>query len=553
MNDTNTGLIKIEVKDWLFNAGLTGLYRILKKAEIAVALKENYIEFDASALENFEDLFFDYFFETYEKDSLWYALTNSCKSDLNIEDSPEPDEEKINAFAKAFSSRINQPSYLTAYEIITGDKGYLKEKLKLLNNKKSPAVERLEKIKEIYDFYMQHKRIIQAKYVSYAVINNYWTGVSFLNKKQVKLNMFALYKKDFVEPVTAFLETEMKKSPYGNCITCNRLINKKSDGFEGLSWLKMDIDSNRKTSVYWNHKPDIIVCPICNLVYSCIPAGFVTHRKKGLFINDNSSSKRLIQINNVAEEKLKDIESLESLENFTYSNIINIVRQRRNENLDKEVENIQVVKYDSEKGYSFNLLSKHMIAVLNSSERELNILAARKGTSLDTKNYINLYAEVIYRLYRNMDLYPLVYLMLAIALSKKWKNSLATLLFKINMNFIGGGMSDKKIYAMTNLGLELKKAYRNRKEENKINGIAYRLLNSLKTRNTNRFMDVVINCHMHTRKEVPTLFVDCIDNMERFQAYGYAFLLGFTGEKYEAKKKKEADGNTTKQLTEDLK
>ncbi len=100
------------------------------------------------------------------------------------------------------------------------------------------------------------------------------------------------------------------------------------------------------------------------------------------------------------------------------------------------------------------------------------------------------------------------------------------------MNFVGGDMSDKKIYAMKRLGLNLKKGYREKDEENKIHGIAYRLLNNLKTKNTNSFLDVVINCHMHIGMEVPTLFVECIDDVERFQAYGYAFLLGFTGEEY---------------------
>lgn len=100
-------------------------------------------------------------------------------------------------------------------------------------------------------------------------------------------------------------------------------------------------------------------------------------------------------------------------------------------------------------------------------------------------------------------------------------------------------MADKKrINKMKHLGLDLKKAYKD--EANKISGIAYRLLNFLKTKNINGFMDVVINCHMHIGKEIPTLFVECINDVEQFQAYGYAFLIGFTGEEYDPEKNQEA-------------
>ncbi len=99
-------------------------------------------------------------------------------------------------------------------------------------------------------------------------------------------------------------------------------------------------------------------------------------------------------------------------------------------------------------------------------------------------------------------------------------------------------MSDKKIYAMKQMGLKLKKGYKD--EQNKIQGIAYRLLNSLKTKNIDGFMDVMINCHMHIGQEVPTLFVECIDDPDRFQALGYAFILGFMGEEYNPESKQES-------------
>ncbi|MDQ1349842.1 MAG: CRISPR-associated protein Cst1 [Acidobacteriota bacterium] len=530
--------VRIEIKDWLFNAGILGLYRILKNAEKEVLYKDNYIECDAAGFEGFEKSFFDYFSNVYGKDGLWHRLTEFCKADPALDNIAEPNAEKIKDFIKGFDKDLGMASYCSAYEIITGDKDFIKNKLKVIKDKATPDPEKLEKMKEIYSFFVANKNIIEAKYVSYTVINNYWEGVSFLNKQQVKLNMFDVYKRDFVEPVFSYLNAEQKKVPFGNCLICNRVLNKKADGAEGLSWLKMDLDSARKTSVYWNHQPDIIVCPVCNLVYSCVPAGFVTLRRKGLFINDNSGMEKLIRINNAAEERVKDIEKMEALEELTYYHIINLVREMREANIKREVDNIQVIKFDKEKdAYTFNLLSKQVISVIENSKKELDALVKLYDVFLDSKNKINLYAEVIERIYRNMDLYPLVGLLLGLAMRKKKKNGFADLVFKINMNFIGGQMSEKKIQVMKQMGMKLKKGYKD--EQNKIPGIAYRLLNNLKTKNINGFMDVAINCHMHIGQEVPTLLVECIDNVERFQAYGYAFLLGFTGEEYNPEAKKE--------------
>lgn len=537
----NTSKIRIEIKDWLFNAGIVGLYRILKHAERDVKKSANYIEFEAPALDNFEHSFFEYFFEVYEKDSLWLTFDTYCKNSTFLKDPSEATEDKINDFIKRFDKNLDKSSYRTAYEIVANDKDVIKNMLKQIKDKKVPIPGKIEKIKEIHTFFIKHKDIIQAKYVSYGVINNYWEGVSFLNKKKVGENMFHLYKDDFIVPITRFLDSVGKK-PKFKCITCNADIVNKDDTFK-LSWLKMDIDPPRKTSKYWFHKSDIVTCPICHLVYSCVPAGFVTYKRKGLFMNDNSGIDGLIKINNVVEERLDHIENMESLEEITYTTIVNMIRQMREKHLEKEIDNIQVIKYDREKGYSFNLLSRHMLTAIEKSGKELNQLAKMKGVPMESKNYINFYSEVIDRMYGNMNLYPLVFLALGLSLKRKWSNATASIIFRINMNFIGGDMSDKKIYAMKQLGLTLKKGYKDRAEVNKIQGIAYRLLNYLKTKNTNGFLDVVINCHMHIGSEVPTLFVECIDDVERFQAYGYAFLLGFTGEEYRKKTEAEKQDN----------
>lgn len=556
MNETNgnENMIKLEIKDWLYNAGLIGLYRILKHAEKEVYAKDNYIEFDLSCLDNFEKMYFAYFSDTYGKEGLWYKLTSFLKGVGFPSNQEGLDEEKIKTFVKEFDKELVKASYMTAYEIAGQEKDLIKNQLKIIKDKSSSIEEKRAKISEIYGFFIENGPIIGAKFISYAIIHFYWSGKSFLNKQLVKENMFDLYKKDFVEPAIAFVQSEEKKSPFGHCAVCNRVLNKKTDGNEGLSWLNMDLDSARKTSVYWNHQPSLIVCPLCYMVYTCVPAGFVTFKRKGIFINENSEIRNLINMNNLLISRMDDIKNLEEGEEYTYFHIINLIREMREKHLKKELDNIQVIKYDNDAGYSFNILSRELLRVIDKSHNELHLLTERY-IKTDDRRYLNLYKEVIDRLYKNMDLYPIICYLLGDALRKKSKTGNADLVFKINLNFIGGNMadsnnaiSDKKILVMKQMGLSLKKGYGD--EPNKIQGIAYRLLNNLKTKNINGFMDVLINCHMHIRKEVPTLFVECIDDVERFQALGYAFLIGFMGEEYIPKTKKENMDSTGEMANE---
>lgn len=536
-------IIRVEIKDWLYNAGLVGLYRILKHADIPVRLRDNYLEFDSNALEGFEDMYFKYLYDNYEKDSLWRQLTTRFESALaGLDNTALGDEEKnaIEDFFKTFGGDLDKASNRSAYEIITGDANHMKSILKKVKDKQTQPEEKLEIARGIYNFFKEHKRIIQAKYVSYAVITHYWQNKSFLNKQQVKLDMYKLYKKDFVEPIFPFLDSPPKKKPFCNCFGCNRPINSKGDAATGLTWLNMDLDPARKTSLYWNYKPDIIVCPICSLVYSCVPAGFVTVKRKGIFINDNSNIDTLLDFNYLTKDRMETIEKIEEAENLSYFHIINLIRQSRDKDLPKELNNIQIIKNEGDRTYTFNMLSKHLLQVIQASEKALDFLSKRKGFPLEgyksrskNKHYIDLYQEVIRRLYLNISLYPLIQTLFHILMADGSNSfSIIETIFKININYIGGNMSDKKIYAMKKIGLELKKSYQKKEEKNKIPGIAYRLLNYLKTKNPNGFLDVVINCHMHIGKEIPTLFVEAIDNIDRFQAYGYSFLLGFTGADY---------------------
>jgi CRISPR-associated protein Cst1 len=95
-------------------------------------------------------------------------------------------------------------------------------------------------------------------------------------------------------------------------------------------------------------------------------------------------------------------------------------------------------------------------------------------------------------------------------------------------------MADKEkntLKSYRTAGDDLKKEYKDKNSENKLNGIAYKLLNALKTNNKGMFMDVILNCYLHVGKQVPKFFVDCLDGNEELKTIGYSFLNGLIDEK----------------------
>jgi CRISPR-associated protein Cst1 len=92
------------------------------------------------------------------------------------------------------------------------------------------------------------------------------------------------------------------------------------------------------------------------------------------------------------------------------------------------------------------------------------------------------------------------------------------------------GVYYKDIDKIQQLGYELRESYKNKKAENKISGISYRLLNSLKTKNQNKFMDTMINAYMYSGKQIPVILLDALKGDNKLQSVGYAFVLGLQGE-----------------------
>lgn len=70
--------IVIRSEDWLKNAGIVGLYRILKERDerADIFVEEEQISFSADLLQNFSEKYFQYFIKRYKNVLSLYRILN---------------------------------------------------------------------------------------------------------------------------------------------------------------------------------------------------------------------------------------------------------------------------------------------------------------------------------------------------------------------------------------------------------------------------------------------------------------------------------------------
>lgn len=541
--------VRIELSDWMKNAGIVGFVKIINhrlNGSSQIDLKSNYIEFDTEILENFEEVYFEYLIYKY-KEFISIEKIVSKYDYINLLLSKEVDEKDLailNSHIKYTKERLKSASYKSAYEIINDSSYNLLEKekqLKEIKIKKKQSISDVYKdiklqcnlLKEIIEYLNEEnvRKIIAAKNVIYDVIQGFWSDVSFLNKNNNKKNMYECYINDFINPVINYESSNLEKAKY-TCFTCDNKIQKLSKPFAyDITWItKMGVDGSRKSSHYWNFQSDSNICPICNLIYSCIPAGFSVLNGKGLFINNNKSISKIISANNLILYSGKKIDELEQ---ESYFNIIDSMEDKSVNEVNSEIENIQIVKFDksnNSRPYTFNVLSKNKLEIISKNKKQLSALIG-KSVKIAKDYYINIYSEVILRIYNGKNLFDLIALLTRLRISGEYKNSkIIYILISLNNNLMEGKYKVwyKDIDKFRDYGIKLRQIY-GRNDENKIPGIAYRLQNALKVKNESRFMDTLLNAYTSRKQPIPIDFIEALKDVNKFQTIGYAFLIGLQG------------------------
>ncbi|WP_430535280.1 type I-B CRISPR-associated protein Cas8b1/Cst1 [Listeria rocourtiae] len=539
--------IEYRANDWLFNAGLVGFINIVGKENVRINGQS--VFFDTGLLDGFEDKYFEYFIGEYEKTLSWYKIVSfkekmalHRKDDFSNFNEAALDElnDYIVNIAKYY---LKSASYISVYPIIDASVdpvqwgkdlakvGQLKKK-ETFEEKRSEIIQEVKqvysKLDQIIEFCQKGKKYLAAKNVIYTVIKNGWNGVSFLNPQTKEKDVYVDYRNSFLEPVMEYLETDLEKAKF-TCFTCNQPIkNLKLD----LSFMnETGFDTARKTSHVWDFNNDIAVCPVCKLIYSCVPAGFTYVYNNGIFINDSVDVDTLYVINKKVRNEILHHhgDTLNSIS--PYRALIEAITNQVEDKRHYELADIQIVRYENDT-YRFNILSKRALDVFHESKNALKAIQ-RNGFKEGNLN-VNFYQETVRRLMNNENLFTFIhkamYLKVTNVSNTYYHMGHIGSLLEINTNFLKEieamtEISKGRIWHINKCGLEFKKAY----PEHKRGGFNYKVLNALKTNNRDAFMDIILNSYSYLGKVVPDFFLESFTSDETFKTVGYAFMVGVNG------------------------
>ncbi len=567
-------VITVKNSDWLFNCGILGLYNILKynNDDDDIALSQDELTFPVSRLENFEEKYFSYLIDTYEKIFSIYRITSFEKflqdhEESNLENFGGKSLERLNSQIEQVKKYLKSNSYLSAYKMIDLDfdpiskekelKKVSLKKNETTDDKKGEIKAQMDILKEVVEFFKRKevKKHVGGRNAMYSIIKNAWTNISIMNSQNKNPDIYKEFNDYFVEPVKEYLDeidSGNLKAKY-RCTSCNAKIKNLSIDLGFMREIGFDV--NRKLSHVWDFNNYVAICPVCRLVYACVPAGFTYLYNRGIFVNFSMDLKEIRRIN----ESIK----FQVLSNSEGSNIIYRALQEQmnkkiNETPSYELSDVQVVRFynDQDKDsifYRFNVITKSILKIIENCGKCFEVI--RNGLFLDGNSTIYLYDEVMNSLMNNENQFLLIQKLMHYKLSMpdkaKYNMNMIANILEINAEYLKEvGIMEKEAKDMIKTakshGFYLQKAYNDyakKDDSNSVSGagsngdtynkklgsIAYRMLNALKTNNKHAFMDIMVNAHMYVQKAIPAIFAENLENDLNFKNLGYAFVTGMIG------------------------
>lgn len=507
--------VRIRLNNFLYNSGILGFYRILENMGKTDYVQEegNSIIVQKAAFEHFEDDYIQTMLDVFEEDTKWHTIVKSKEIIKQL----DSDNKKIENYYSTIKKAIESASYKSGYEIIKKNAEENPYELLKLAKEEKNETKQIEYLIKIVKHLEKNKETYCMKDIIYTKINCFWDSVAFLNRASNKNDIKEEYRKVFVTPVQEYIK-QTRKSEY-QCIECGSKISKKEAS--GMSWLKdVGVDMNRKKSGFWNFKEDTFLCPICNLIYSCIPLGFHMIGSSGIFVNNNESITALKR-DNIIYDKNEKV-TLENTYHKIIHNYINYTDQMANEKkIAYEPKNIQIVKRGGNKDnqyYEFNILSKDKLEILRKAATNFEKL-------VDT----TIYQETLNNLLQGIKQYYLIDKMLRQKIELKYVRNV----LNIQAANMEGGKKLKEreewIEEMIEAGQWLQiYFFKNDENKNKLESYALKLQNALKANSVENFMKLFTLFYGSLGQPMPKGkgMRKLIEDPEYFRLLGYAYVYG---------------------------
>lgn len=565
--------LKLEPGDFMKNAGIVGFQRMME-----IFCRKQGRCFDASQTEySVEELLkldltqmcIDAFLEIYGEGTTVGIMLK--KLEWWVETLQKPEEKfEVTKFKTDWENivgKIASASCKSGYESISsqisGGEIYeelTKKKIKAPDAKSDLTVvlpELLVKLRQLSDFCKQPlvRETFLFKAVIYSVINRFWGNKCFLLRANAKKNMVELFRSEFEKPFKDFLKKDsLKGADY--CVECGTVISGKEK--VSIAFLK-DVadDLSRKSSAFWNCRPDAYICPTCAFLYALAPLGFVqVENGDFMFVNSNSSVASLCA-NNTSKTKEGTVPSWNQRLNLAIAQLL--------EGKEKISESVQVItRLAQENKYRFNVIDRGRVKVLRDAKKSLEFLSRQSAIKYSSGDYTSVYQECILNILNYRNQYNLLNRLILESMKQGWLKVFLSAVLDVQSQQIISQKEkkpmelEKQQHFAAKSGAELREvlvrlkmgenaaALSEEKKEDLLRGTVYQLTNALKVQNTEQFMDLIIRIYSSCKKPVPTVFLAALRDTDAFALIGYAFVIGLKGGFYDKNNKNQTSDSLPK-------
>lgn len=386
------------------------------------------------------------------------------------------------------------------------------------------------------------QKLIEEKQEDKLISNNFQKIYSNIDKKYIQKNKA-------LEDIKQYIQNTVFES----CSMCGNSACITSDYTEG-NFVPLAMSSDNSKNFFWNQNAKFPICDVCKLILFCIPAGVTkaikivkendVYKEKEIltFVNYDTDVETLLQTNNnFASQSRKDKTQYNPYEEL----ILGIVEQERKMS-EWGLQNIFVVEFEAEY-LAFSRIQYFHI------KRYVARFFKNYGYLLKLIRDYKYRLQIIDDVLKNGDFTRVINRRLREEIEKEnpygYDSYLATKIQYVLEILKKEGIEVKKELEEANkimdrmfyLGKEIRADLENKKNENKLDGYIYRMLNCIKTNDKNEFIDIAIRIIWSSGKSIPNHLVRNNENLN-WQELGHSFIAGLTSPKFVNNKEEKKDG-----------
>ena len=536
---------RVYLSDWLYNAGIVGFLRVLGGREIngeklldkygreigGVRIGENYVEFDRKILKGYTDKFLkeaaDRHYRFYIRPYFKNIAGNTAGLDF---EGAKSLREKLQSFVKRLSLGVGLP--------------------KITKKNWESEVENLQSVVEELGEYLNSLPDTEVENFSRSYLTKGFYHSNFtrnLSEESIKEKV----ETPIFEQPEEFSVGRGRNKITLPCTVCSERPAKKGINYSTtLSSFSGFNEDNLNFIYLYTKNKQLPICEICNTILFSAPLGLIPvgnyYSNNFLFINNSASVEELFKDNQRLENILSRGEDNFLVEFFTEKLIL-----AHEETSPLTLSGISVIELEAQKPRVRNFNVSYEKARFFTDRKLIEKLKSlskagfRLKGSREIKIY-NLLEEVVKQLLSDSVSFGFVYRLLRYYLRSSQQKgdvtvffspshvfSVLNIYFRYLKTFDGGDMGtleERELWQAWGKGAELRRLFKQAGQENKIDSVAFKLLNALRTSNFPRFMDILLRIYAGYSKEAPAFLVKGAKNPEIFQLLGYSFITGFLGE-----------------------